>query len=73
MAVTTMLTMACNGKKTYEHGHDHTEETHEHADGEEHANHADTLSQEEFTVGKDSAATKDAHNHQHESGEEHDH
>ena len=73
MAVTTMLTMACNGKKTDEHGNDYTEGTHEHADGEEHANHADTLSQEEFTVGKDSVAAKDAHNHLHESEEKHDH
>ena len=74
MVVIAMLTTACNGKNADEHGHDHTEGTHEHADGEEHANHEnDSVAQEEFTVGQDSAATKEAHDHQHESGLKHQH
>jgi ABC-type nickel/cobalt efflux system permease component RcnA len=74
MAVIAMLTTACNGKKADEHGHDHTDGTHQHADGEEHQNHdADTTAQEEFIVGKDTATTKEAHGHQHENGEKHDH
>jgi predicted small secreted protein len=74
IAVIAMLTTACNGKKTDGHGDDHTDGTHQHADGEEHANHeSDTVAQEEFTVGKDTAAAKEAHDHQHESGEEHQH
>lgn len=74
MAVIAMLTTACNGKKADEHGHEHTDGTHEHADGEEHANHeSDSVAQEEFTVVKDSAITKEAHDHQHETGEKHDH
>ena len=74
MAIAGILFIACNGKKAEEHGHDHTDGTHQHAEGEAHANHeADTISQEEFTVGKDSATTKKAHDHQHENGEKHDH
>ncbi|PKP14691.1 MAG: hypothetical protein CVU07_13580 [Bacteroidetes bacterium HGW-Bacteroidetes-23] len=75
MAVVSMLFTACNGKKTEDHGHDHTDGTHQHADGEEHhhEHEADTASQEEFNVGKDSAATKEAHDHQHESREDHKH
>ena len=34
MAVVAMLFTACNEKKTDEHGHEHTDGTHEHADGE---------------------------------------
>jgi len=72
VAVIGMLFTAC--KKTEDHGHDHTDGTHQHAAGEEHADHeTDTVSQEEFTVGKDSAATEEAHDHQHENGEKHDH
>jgi ABC-type nickel/cobalt efflux system permease component RcnA len=74
MAVVAMLFTACNGKKTDEHGHDHTDGTHEHADGATHENHADeTVSQEEFTVGKDSVTSEEAHGHQHKSGEKHSH
>lgn len=74
MAIAGMLFTSCNEKKTEEHGHDHTDGTHQHADGKEHANHeTDTVSQEEFRVGKDSAATKEAHDHQHENEEKHDH
>jgi len=74
MALMTMLLTACNGKKAEEHGHDHTDGTHQHEGGEEHANHeTDTLSQEEFTVAKDSAAVKEAHDHEHENGEKHAH
>ena len=66
MAVLGILFTACNGKKTEEHG--------QHEDGQEHQNHeTDTVSQEEFTVGKDSATTKAAHDHQHDNGEKHDH
>jgi hypothetical protein len=74
MAVVAMLFTACNGKKTDEHGHDHTDGTHQHADGETHENHADeTVSQEEFTVSNDSVAAKVAHDHEHENGEKHEH
>ena len=74
MAAVAFLFTACNGNKTEEHGHDHTDGTHQHADGEEHANHeTDSVSQEEFTVGKDSDSTEEAHDHQHENGEKHDH
>ena len=72
MAVLGMLLTACNGKKTEEHGHDHTNGTHQHADGEEHSNHeSDTVAQEEFIVKKDSSDSKEAH--EHESGEKHEH
>lgn len=74
MAVVAMLFTACNGKKTDEHGHDHTEGTHEHADGEAHANHEDeTVNQEEFTVTTDSLSTEVEHGHEHNSGEKHQH
>jgi Ni/Co efflux regulator RcnB len=74
MAVVAMLFAACNGKKTDEHGHDHTEGTHEHADGQEHENRSDeTMSQEEFTVSNDSIAKKEIHDHEHKSGEKHSH
>ena len=74
MAVMAMLTTACNGKKADEHGHDHTDGTHEHTDVEEHVNHeSDTVAQEEFTVDKDSANAKELHDHQHENGEKHKH
>ncbi|WP_348814016.1 hypothetical protein [Flavobacterium maritimum] len=74
MVIAGMLFTACNGKKTEEHGHDHTDVTHQHADGEEHANHeTDSVAQEEFTVGKDCTATKEAHDHQHDNREKHDH
>jgi major membrane immunogen (membrane-anchored lipoprotein) len=74
MAVVALLFTACNGKKTDEHGHDHTDGTHEHADGETHDNHADeTVSQEEFTISNDSVAAKDTHDHEHENGENHEH
>lgn len=69
-----MLLTACNRKKADDHGHDHTDGTHQHADGEQHANHEnDSVTQEEFTVGKDSTVTKQIHDNQHESGEEHQH
>ena len=73
MAAVAFLFTACNGNKTEEH--DHTDGTHQHADGEEHHHdhEADATSQEEFTVGKDSVATEEAHDHQHENGEKHDH
>jgi hypothetical protein len=71
MAVIATLA-AC--KKTDEHGYDHGSGTHQHVDGEEHANHeSDTVAQEEFTVGNDTATAKEAHDHQHESGEDHQH
>lgn len=74
MAVAGMLFTACNGKKTEEQEHDHTDGTHQHADGTEHPNHeTDTVSQEEFTVGKDSVAPQEVHGHEHENGEKHDH
>lgn len=74
MAVLGMLLTACNGKKTEEHGHDHTNGTHQHADGEEHSNHeSDTVAQEEFIVKKDTAASKEGHEHEHKSGEKHEH
>lgn len=74
MTVAGMLFTACNGKKNEEHGHDHTDGTHQHEDGAAHPNHeTDSVTQEEFTVGKDSTATKEAHDHQHENGEKHDH
>ncbi|MET0758927.1 MAG: hypothetical protein ABWZ56_00790 [Flavobacterium sp.] len=74
LAVTAMLFTACNDKKSEEHGHDHNDGTHQHADGEAHANHENnTVTQEEFTVGQDSAATKEAHDHQHENGKQHQH
>jgi hypothetical protein len=74
MAFVGILFTACNGKKTEEHGHDHTDGTHQHEDGQEYQNHeTDTVTQEEFTVGKDSATTKAAHDHQHDNGEKHDH
>lgn len=74
MAVAGMLFTACNGKKTEEQGHDHTDGTHQHADGAEHPNHeTDTVAQEEFTVGKDSVAPQEAHGHEHENGEKHEH
>ena len=74
MAAVAFLFTACNGKKAEDHGHDHKDGTHQHADGEEHADHeTDSVSQEEFTVGKDSVATEEAHDHQHENGEKHDH
>ena len=74
IAVAGMLFTACTGKKTEEHGHDHSDGTHQHANGEEHSNHeTDTVSQEEFIVGKDSVTNQDVHDHQHENGEKHDH
>ncbi|WP_320815039.1 hypothetical protein [Flavobacterium sp.] len=74
MAVVAMLFTACNGKKTDEHGHDHTNGTHEHADGETHENHSDeTIDQEEFTVTSDSIVKEDVHGHEHENGEKHEH
>ena len=74
IAVAGILFTACNGKKTEEQGHDHTDGTHQHADGAEHPNHeTDTVSQEEFTVGKDSVAPQEVHGHEHENGEKHDH
>ena len=74
MAVVAMFFIACNGKKTDEHGHDHTDGTHVHADGEAHANHEEeTVNQEEFTVVNDSLAKEAAHDHKHEKGEKHQH
>ncbi len=73
MAVVGMLLTAC--KKNEEHGHDHTDGTHQHVDGEEHhhEHEAAAATQEEFTVGKDSVSPKATHNHQHENGEDHKH
>ena len=73
MAVVGVLLTAC--KKNEEHGHDHTDGTHQHADGEEHyhEHEAAAATQEEFTVGKDSVSPKATHDHQHEKGEEHKH
>jgi hypothetical protein len=74
MAIAGMLFSACNSKKNEEHGHDHTDGTHQHADDKEHQNHVtDTVSQEEFTAETDSVATQEAHDHQHENVEKHDH
>lgn len=74
MAVVGMLCTACNGKKKDEKGHDHSDETHQHENGASHANSAsDTINQVEFTVGKDSIATEEAHDHQHENDDHHDH
>lgn len=74
MAVVGMLLTACNGKKTDEHGHDHTEGTHQHEDGQEHENYADeTVSQEEFKVANDSVAKDNGHGHDHENEEQHEH
>ena len=71
MAVAGMLFTACNGKKTESQEQDGV---HQHADGEEHPNHeTDTVTQEEFTVGKDSVAPQEAHDHEHENGEKHEH
>jgi len=73
MAATSMAISACN-KKAEDHGHDHTDGTHQHADGEEHTDHTDSdTKQEEFTVSVDSSATKDAEGHEHEMGAEHQH
>ena len=69
IAVAGMLFTACNGKKTGAQGQDGV---HQHADGEEHQNHeTETVAQEEFTVGKDSVAPQEAHDH--ETGEKHEH
>jgi len=74
MAVVGMLLAACNGKKTDEHGHDHTEGTHQHEDGHDHENHADeTVSQEEFKVANDNVAKDNGHGHDHENEEQHEH
>ncbi|TRX20497.1 hypothetical protein FNW25_15275 [Flavobacterium franklandianum] len=74
MAVAGILFTACNGKKTEEQGHEHTDGVHQHADGAEHPNHEnDTVVQEVFTVGKDSVAPKEVHGHEHKDGEKHDH
>ncbi len=72
LAVIGLISVACNNKKTDEHGHDHG--THVHEDGSVHENHEEevTTAQEEFTVSSDSTAT-DAHEHQHENGEAHQH
>ncbi|MDO9038354.1 MAG: hypothetical protein Q7U59_08415 [Lutibacter sp.] len=69
IAVAGLLLTACNGKKTEAQGQ---EGVHQHADGEEHSNHeTDTVVQEEFTVGKDSLAPQEAH--EHAAGEKHVH
>lgn len=69
IAVAVMLFTACNGKKSEAQGQDGI---HQHADGEEHQNHeTDAVVQEEFTVGKDSVAAQEAHDHT--TGEKHDH
>ena len=74
MAVAAVLFTSCNGKKTEAQGEDQTGGIHQHAAGEEHPNHEiDTVAQEEFTVGKDSVAPQEAHGHEHEDGEKHDH
>lgn len=74
MAALAILFASCNGKKTDEHGHDHTDGTHEHADGEAHPDHeADSTAQEEFTVGNDTVPAHEGHDHQHEDGATHEH
>ena len=72
--LTATLFTSCNNKKADDHGHDHTDGTHQHADGEQHANHEnDSITQQEFTVGQDSTVTKQVHDNQHESGAEDQH
>jgi Ni/Co efflux regulator RcnB len=74
IAVIAMLFTACNEKKTDKHGHDHTDGTHQHEDGQVHESHLDEMvSQEEFTVSNDSVAAKEAHDHEYENGEKHEH
>lgn len=69
IAVAGMLFTACNGKKTEAQGQDGV---HQHADGEEHQNHeTETVVQEEFTVGKDSVAPQEVHDHTTEEKHEH--
>ncbi|ESU25064.1 hypothetical protein FEDK69T_02540 [Flavobacterium enshiense DK69] len=73
MTVLAILT-ACDTKKADEHGHDHSEGTHQHEDGSAHENHEEaTTPQEEFTVGSDSTSTQEAHNHKYAVGKEHQH
>lgn len=67
-----LLLTSCNGKKTEEHGHDHTD-THQHADGEAHESHEEQAVQQEFTVSKDTTSANGNHDHQHEAGEDHQH
>lgn len=69
IAVAGLLLTGCNGKKTEAQGQDGV---HQHADGEEHSNHeTDVVVQEEFTVVKDSVAPQEEHDH--ETGEKHEH
>ena len=74
MAIVGALLASCNQKKTEEQEHDHSDGIHQHADGAEHDKHeSDTLSQEEFTISKDSSAVKETNKHQHQNGEKHNH
>ena len=63
------LILSCNGKKAEEHGHDHNEGTHQHAES---ADDSVEVKQETFTVGDDSIATPEQ-DHQHKEGEPHQH
>ncbi len=75
MAVAGMLFTACNGKKnrrTRTRSHRWNASTRRWCSAYQ-ITKTDSVAQEEFTVGKDSTATKEAHDHQHENGEKHDH
>ena len=66
------LLFACNGKKTDDHGHDHTDGTHQHENGEAHADQPEEVKQEEFTVTQDSVVKIQEHDHSHgEDGHQH--
>lgn len=66
------LFIACNGKKADNHGHDHSNGTHQHEDGEVHTDHPVDVKQEEFTVPADSVSKDQEHDHSHgEDGHQH--
>ena len=88
LAISGLLLTACNNaSKKDEHGHDYSEEshdhgTHTHADGTVHEGHEhnDSTKQEEFEVKADSTLKDDASKsleskkeHKHENGEAHVH
>jgi ABC-type nickel/cobalt efflux system permease component RcnA len=71
---TVALLIACSGKQSEEHGHEHSDGTHEH-DGEHDHPHDETNphKQEEFTVGQDTISNTTEHGHDHKDGHDHQH
>jgi major membrane immunogen (membrane-anchored lipoprotein) len=67
------LLVACNGKQSNEHSHDHGDGTHQHEGEEAHDHHDEAHSQEEFTVGNDTVKKDAGNTHDHGDGHGHQH